>query len=149
MQRYVSDPLRLPPPTEPPFRRVDLELLGIEKSGHSFVLDMFVGNPTADQGTPHEITAGWAGTMPVFAHGDCWGSQGHCDTPKEPQSPFDRRLPHPLTPANLSIEITDAVRFLGPVQEVVVTILAQEADPDREEREQILRFRQLMLVTYD
>jgi hypothetical protein len=149
MQRYVSDPLRLPDPAQPPFYRADLELVGLEKSGPSFVLDVFVGNPEADARTPHEITSGWAGTMPVFAHGDCWGSRGHCDTPSGPISAFDRRLPHALTPVNLAMEITEAIRFLGPVEEVVVTILAQEADPDRAEREQILRFRTLMLVTYD
>lgn len=149
MQLYVSDPLRLPSTSEPPFYRADLELVGLEKSGPSFVLDIFVGNPEANAGTPHEITSGWAGTLPVFAHGDCWGSQGHCDIPRGPASGFDRRLPHALTPTNLAIEITAALRFLGPVEEVVVTIVAQEADPDREEREQILRFEKLMLVTYD
>jgi hypothetical protein len=149
VQLYVSDPLRLPPPSEPPFYRADLELVGLEKSGPSFVLDIFVGNPEANAGTPHEITSGWAGTLPVFAHGDCWGSQGHCDIPRGPASGFDRRLPHALTPTNLAIEITAALHFLGPVEEVVVTIVAQEADPDREEREQILRFEKLMLVTYD
>lgn len=149
MQRYVSDPLRLPPADQPPFYRADLELLGVEKSGPSFVLDVFVGNPDAGADTPHEISSGWAGTMPVFAHGDCWGSVGHCDLPSGPQSPFDRRLPHPLMPTNLSMEITDALRFLGPVEQVIVSILAQEADPDLAEREQILRFSELMLVTYD
>jgi hypothetical protein len=149
VQRYVSDPLRLPPKGEPPFRRADLELVGLEKSGPSFVLNVFVANPEADDQTPQEITSGWAGTLPVFAHGDCWGSQGHCDTPRGPVSGFDRRLPHALTPTNLAMEITDALRFLGPVEEVIVTIIAQEADPDREERKQILRFQKLVLVTYD
>jgi tyrosinase len=149
MQRYVSEPLRLPPPGTTPFRRADLELVGLEKAGPSFVLDVFVGNPEADSGTAHEITTGWAGTMPVFAHGDCWGGRGHCDIPTGPVSPFDRRLPHGLTPTNLTMEVTEALRFLGPVEEVVVTILAQEADPERQEREQILRFAELLLVTYD
>lgn len=145
----MSEPLRLPPPQGPGFYRADLELLDVEKSGPSFVLDIFVGNEDADEQTAHEITTGWAGTMPVFAHGDCWGSVGHCDLPQGPLDRFDRRPPHPLTPANLSMEITAALRFLGPVDQVVVTILAQEADPDQAERAQILRFGELMLVTYD
>jgi tyrosinase len=149
VQRYVSEPLRLPPKNEPLFYRADLELVGLQKSGASFVLDVFVGNPEANDKTPHKITSGWAGTLPVFAHGDCWGGEGHCDIPRGPASGFDRRLPHALTPTNLAMEITAALRFLGPVEEVVVTIVAQEADPDREEREQILRFEKLMLVTYD
>lgn len=149
MQQYISDPLRLPPADGPGFYRADLELLGVDKSGPSFVLDVFVGNEGADEATAHEITTGWAGTMAVFAHGDCWGGVGHCDLPRGPLDQFDRRPPHPLTPANLSMEITAALRFLGSVDQVVVTILAQEADPDRAERGQILRFSELMLVTYD
>ena len=148
MQRYVSQPLPLPRP-DPPFKRADLELLGVQKQGGSFVLEIFLGNPQADEHSAHEITTGWAGTMPVFAHGACWGGYGHCDTPTGPQNPFDRRLPHPLTPVNLSMEVTAALRFLGDPEEVVVTILAREAQPDTPEREQILRFRTLTLALYD
>jgi hypothetical protein len=149
MQRFVSEPLRLPPPDGVPFRRADLELIGVQKAGPSFVLDVFLDNPEADEETDRSITSGWAGTMPVFAHGECWGSEGHCDPPRGPLSRFDLRPPHPLTPANLSMEVTAALQFLGPIEQVVVTILAREARPDAPEREQILRFRELMLVTYD
>jgi hypothetical protein len=149
MQRYVSQPLRLPSPGGAPYHRADLELLGVEKAGGSFVLDVFLANPEAGEDTPHAITSGWVGTMPVFAHGDCWGDEGHCDPPRGPASRFDVRPPHPLTPVNLSMEVTLALRFLGEVEEVVVTILAREAKPDAPEREQILRFKELMLVTYD
>jgi tyrosinase len=149
MQRFVSEPLRLPPPDGVPFQRADLELVGVEKAGPSFVLEVFVGNPEATEGTPRAITSGWAGTMPVFAHGDCWGDQGHCDPPRGPLNQFDLRPPHPLTPVNLSMEITLALRFLGLIEHVVVTILAREARPDIPERKEILRFKELMLVTYD
>ena len=149
MQRYVSDPLRLPPPGTPPFGRADLELEDVEKSGASFVLDVFVGNPKATARTTRDITHGFAGTLPVFAHGDCWGDYGHCDTPVGPQDPFDHRPPHPLIPVNLSLEVTAALQFLGPIEEVVVTILAFERDPSIKARRNILRFGRLTLVTYD
>jgi hypothetical protein len=149
MQRYVSAPLRLPPAAGAPFVRADLEFEGVVKTGPSFVLEVFVANPEADESSKRDITDGYAGTLPVFAHGDCWGEVGHCDIPTGPQDPFDHRPPHALVPVNLSLEITDALRFLGPVEEVVVTVLAYEADPEAEEREQILRFDHLTLVTYD
>jgi hypothetical protein len=149
MQRFVSQPLRLPPPDGVPFHRADLELLGVEKAGPSFVLDVFLGNPEASDETPRVITSGWAGTMPVFAHGECWGDQGHCDPPLGPLGVFDLRPPHPLTPVNLSMEVTLALRFLGPIEQVIVTILTREARPNVPERDQILRFKELILVTYD
>jgi hypothetical protein len=149
MQRYVSSALRLPPPATSPYKRADLEFEGVVKTGPSFVLEIFVGNPEADEATPRDIAHGYAATLPVFAHGECWGDVGHCDIPTGPQDPFDHRPPHALTPANLTVEITDALAFLGPQEEVVVTVLAFEADPEVQEREQILRFDQLTLVTYD
>lgn len=149
MQRYVSDPVRLPPPGKTPFYRADLELLGVQTLGPSFVLDVFVGNPEATEKTAHVITTGWAGTMPVFAHGDCWSDQGHCHPPLAPLNEFDHRPAHPLTPVNLSMEITLALQVLGEVEEVAVTILAQEIRPDAKQRAQILRFERLMIVTYD
>lgn len=149
MQRYISEPVRLPPRSTTPFYRADLELLEVETQGPSFVLDVFVGNPEATEQTAHVITTGWAGTMPVFAHGDCWSDQGHCHPPLAPLNEFDQRPAHPLTPVNLSMEITLALQFLGSIEAVTVTILAQEIRPDAEERPQILRFKQLMIVTYD
>jgi hypothetical protein len=149
MQRYVSEPVRLPSPSATPFYRADLELLGVETLGPSFVLDIFVGNPDATEKTSRVITTGWAGTMSVFAHGDCWSDQGHCHPSLAPLNEFDQRPAHQLTPVNLSMEITLALQFLGAIDEVRVTIVAQEVRPDAEERAQILRFRQLMIVTYD
>ena len=40
---------------------------------------------------------------------------------------------HPLTPINVTVEITDALRALGAVEEVTVTALTQWTDPDKRE----------------
>jgi hypothetical protein len=85
MQRYVSEPLRLPPSDAPTFVRADLEFEGVAKTGPSFVLQVFVGNPEAGEDTPRDIAHGYAGPLAVFAHGDCWGDVGHCDVPDGPQ----------------------------------------------------------------
>ena len=149
MQRYLSEPLRLPSAELPSFASAYLEFEGVEKRGASFVLQVFVGNSEAAENTPRDITHGFAGTLPVFGHGECWGDVGHCDVPQGPQDAFDQRTPHALLPVNLTLEITDALRFLGAIEEVVVSVLAYEADPEADERDQILRFSQLTLVTYD
>jgi hypothetical protein len=92
-------------------------------------------------------TPGFAGRFTVFAHGDCWGDAGHCEPTGEPVSAFDRRPLHPLTPIDITVEITDALRALGAVDEVTVTALAWSSEPEK--REDVLRFARLTLITYD
>src|SRR3954453_8065578 len=75
--------------------------------------------------------------------GDCWGDYGHCDVPSEPLHQFDRRHPHPLRPININVEITEALRTLGKVEEVRVTALVHSVDPDK--RADPLRFARLTL----
>ena len=85
-------------------------------------------------------------TSPSFAHGDCWGDPATA-TRREPVHAFDRRPPHPLTPINITVEITDALLALKDVEEVTVTALAYSTEPDK--REDVLRFARLTLITYD
>jgi hypothetical protein len=51
------------------------------------------------------------------------GETRKCDPPSEPLHAFDRRPLHPLTPINVTVEITDALRALGAVEEVTVPAL--------------------------
>ncbi len=147
MHRYVSEPLAMPPK---PWERADLTFEGVEHQGASFVCDVFLDRPDADEGTERTPENGYATSFSVFAHGDCWGDLGHCDVPAGTQGPFDRRAPHPLTPYSINIEITDALERLHEDKgELTVTVLSFEADPDVEERELIFRFRRLSLLTYE
>lgn len=142
MQRYVSDPMPAPPTG---FYRADLELDAVDHSNTSYVAHLHLNQPGADENTDRTADSGYAGHFTVFAHGDCWGDAGHCDI-SAAASPFDRRAPHPLTPIHISIEITGAVRAIGDVAELRVTILAfpvgngKDASP--------LKFTRLRLVSY-
>jgi tyrosinase len=146
MHHFVSQPITVPH-GDPPYYRADLEFEGIERFGASYVGLVFLDNPDADESTPLEPQAGYAGRFTVFGHAICFGAEDHCAVTKR-VSPFDRNDEHPLTPVNVTVEITEALRRVEKPQ-VPVTVLAFSTDPQDAERQDILRFSRLTLVTYD
>ena len=139
MQRWTSEPLAIPKAEGAPFAAAEVSFEDLRHDGASFVVRVHLNAPDADEDTAP------AARFTVFAHGDCWGDAGHCEVVTDPVSPFDRRPAHPLTPRNLSVDVTDALKALGDVDEVTVTALAFAVDDTAEP----LRFGRLTLVTYD
>jgi hypothetical protein len=146
MQRYVSQPLSVPRHAKP-YYRADLELEELQRFGSSYIGNVFLGNPDAITTTARTLENGYAGRFTVFGHAVCFGDAGHCEV-SERVSPFDRNPPHPLTPVNITVEITDALRRIE-TDTVTVTILAVSSNPKDADRQDILRFGRLTLVTYD
>jgi len=146
MQRWTSQPLALPAPAGR-IATAQLELQGVRHGGPSFVFYVFLSGdsepPPDDAGRDHER---FAGALTVFAHGDCWGGAGHCDWEQGPVSAFDRRPEHHLTPRTLTVDVTDALKALGDLDEVVVTIHA--AKPSNRDETNVLRFERLALQAY-
>jgi hypothetical protein len=125
---------------------VDLEFQDVRHDGGSYVALVYLNNKRANERTGRDESKGFAAGFSVFVHGVCWGEEGHCEA-AEPVSPFDRRPEHRLTPQNVTLDVTDAVRELGEVDKLEVTVVAigTEAATDRD----LLRFSALTLVTYE
>lgn len=145
MQRWTSEPLPLPVVRED-LATVHLELEGVRHGGATFTVFAFLnagGELPEDAGRDHDR---FAAAFTVFANGVCWGEDGHCDWEREPVSVFDRRPPHHLEPLTLTVDVTDAVRTLGEVDAVTVTLhAAYLTDPTADG---VLRFEQLSLHAY-
>jgi len=111
------------PATRRPFRRADLVFQGLEHAGPSVEVRIFFNAPEADASTPATAGAGFAGFFSIFAHGGCFGDEGHCDMPE--RRPTDRRPPYALTPFSKHVTVTEAVRRLitDGVHDVDVTIV--------------------------
>ena len=111
------------PAAQPPFRRADLVILGLEHAGPSVEVRIFFNAPEADASTPTTPSAGFAGFFSIFAHGGCFGDEGHCDMPE--RRPNDLRPPYALTPFNKHVTVTEPIRQLlaAGVQDVEVTIV--------------------------
>lgn len=154
--RLVSKPLEIPRrPDGSDYDHADLELHGIDHSGLSYRGHVFLNNTRANERTRLDASSGYAGTFHIFGHGGCFGDVGHCDVPTGPQDPFDYRLPHPLTPATRSIEITEALKALRDTSDkdtLTVTIVAiPYAPPPRLGRgaELKLALESISMSTYD
>ena len=143
-----------PPPTEE-FSRADLEFRGVDHSGPSYEARIFFDNARANASTARDPSTGYAGSFHVFGHGGCFGELGHCDIRVGGGSPYDKRLPHPLTPQFKPVVVTDALRRViqtrggEPFQVRVVAVVAnggagrgagRPADP--------LKFESVSLILY-
>jgi hypothetical protein len=137
MQRWTSDPLAVPRDAAAPFAHADLEFEDVAHDGPSFVVRLYVSRP----GDAEEAEAGH---FTVFGHGDCWGDVGHCELPATAH-PFTR--PHPLTPINVTVDVTEALATLPGAEEVTVTAVAESLDEAKQPEP--LRFKRLTLVTYE
>lgn len=148
IERWTSAPLPLQVGAGG-FSRVDLEFEGVEHSGPSFTVLVYLNNPNVPEDAGRDEAQNFAAGFTVFAHGDCWGALGHCEPRREPVSVFDLRPEHPLTPANFTLDVTDAVTRLvvqGPIENLRVTTLVSAADA---RAERLLRFEMLTLVVYE
>jgi hypothetical protein len=147
MQRWTSERLAVPTTVEQ-LSSAQLEFAGVRHDGPSFTFYVFLGpddqSPPEDAGREHEL---FAAAMTVFAHGDCWGGENHCDwRASGPVSAFDRRPEHHLTPQTLTLDITEALKGLGNPDEITVTIFASR--PTDRDAEDVMRFERLSLYCY-
>src|SRR6185437_1703162 len=121
----------LPFPTQEgltPFTRADMVFTGVDHSGGSYEVRLFLNNPAATAGAPRTAEQGYAGRFTIFGHGGCYGDEGHCDVPAPSTDPTDLRQAHPLTPLDTYVTITDALRRIlardGALQTVTLVPIA-------------------------
>jgi hypothetical protein len=145
MQRWTSQALPVPRHPGASYASAVLEFEDLEHDGSSYYVMLYFNKPDADEQTGRDVPE-FAGAFSVFAHGHCWGDLGHCDVPREPLHAFDRRAPHPLTPFNVTVEVTRALQAVVEDEVTVVALAFPVAGSDHDEP---LRFGRLTLVTYD
>lgn len=148
MQRWTTPkPLALPIDFER-LGGLDLELENVRRDSGSFTAYVFLNageDLPADAGPDHES---FAGSFSIFAARECWGAAGHCDWEHdEPVSPFDQRPEHHLSPINVTVEVTEAVKRLGNPKKLSVTIHAgRPGDPKAQEG--VISFDRLTAMAY-
>jgi len=146
MQRWTSKPLPFARDPQAPIVSAALELIGVEQRTPSFSAHLYLNNTRVRESAGVEAK-GYAGSFAFFGHGeDCWGDEGHCRIP-EAVSPFDQRVESSSQPANVTVDISEALKQTAERGEVRVTILAWAAGASNKALEP-LRFKELMLVTY-
>ena len=133
MKPFVSSPVHLPAgQVGTLFTRIDLLLEGVDHSGISYELRVFLNNPDATATTQRHSDAGYVGSLHVFGHGGCFGEEGHCAIPTRTRGRFDLRPPHPLTPTNMWLDLTVALaKAAAGADAVTITVVpVHVTDPD-------------------
>jgi hypothetical protein len=99
----------------PDFARADLTLYGLDHSGPSYQILVYLNPPGESEDAE---SAGYAGAVSVFGHGGCAGEEDHCQ-PRGPITVFDRRPPHQLVPTAKNLICTEAVREALPTADTL------------------------------
>lgn len=151
-----TEPLRIPDHSQPgtDFDHADLQFHGVDHSGISLQVRVFLNNDDATAETPTDEASGYAGTFHIFGHGGCFGGLGHCDVRNRRVHPYDYRLPHRLESTMRSIEVTDTLKRLRNVgtSEVTVTLVPipyKVGGPVGRDVHDELRLDSIGLVTYE
>lgn len=135
-----------------PFTRADVVFAGVDHSTSSFEVRLFFNNPTATVDTPRAVEDGYAGRFTIFGHGGCYGDEGHCEVPEPSTDPTDLRPPHPLTPLDTYVTVTDALRLLLGREELrTTTLVPLSLVPRRADRgpaPELLHFADVSLQIY-
>lgn len=136
-----------------PFTRADVVVTGVDHSGSSYEVRLFLNNPAATAETSRTAEQGYAGRFTVFGHGGCYGDEGHCEVPAPSTDPTDLRPAHPLTPLDTYVTITGALRRVlardGALQ--TLTLVPVSITPRRADRKpapELLHFADVALRTY-
>ena len=144
VDRFVSDPIELPPPTRP-FERADLIFYGLDHSGASFEAQVFLDARGVGAGADEGHRA-YVGSFFIFGHGGCFGDVGHCDIPAS-RDPFDLRPPHQLEPAVRVLTVTEAIKgsLERELDALKVTVVAHALGKGADD---VLAFETVRLATY-
>lgn len=148
MQRWTSRPLTLPIRYDR-LKRAHLEFQHTRVGGPTFTVYTFLGvdEPLPDDaGRDHPC---FAAAFTVFAHGACWGGEGHCDWKAPKVSPFDRRPDHHLQPVTYTLDVTDAVVKLGAAADRGIEVTVHAAHLSDRAATDVLRFERLALYAYE
>ncbi len=132
------------------FSRADLEFIDVDHSGASFEARVFINNPGANENTPATEDTGYAGSFSIFGHGGCFGDVGHCEV-HERRDEFDFRPTHALAPAKKVVVATEAItRAVQLKTDITITVVPiVKSWTDKSDRDNVLKFDHINLVTYD
>ncbi len=91
----------------PSFQEAYLEIFGINHLRPSYTAWIFFRKNLTKRVSPGN--KGFAGTLAVFGHSECWGGPGHCQNSEELRR-FDSRPSSPMTRAFKRIPVAHALK---------------------------------------
>ncbi|QUJ66657.1 hypothetical protein KDD30_10855 [Photobacterium sp. GJ3] len=105
-QRYQLPAIDLSRLKTQRFSEAYLEFYGLNHLRPTYTAWIFFASKLPKKVTPE--SRGFAGTLSLFGHSECWGASGHCHGPDGIRR-FDSRPSHPMTPAFKRVPVTHAL----------------------------------------
>ena len=151
MRRYISPPLDFDDAGEAVAREkwigADLVLYGVDHSGASYEGRVYFNNTKANLDTSRTVEDGYVGSFTIFGHNGCYGDLGHCDINDRPADPFDVRATHPLTPATIVLDVSEALSRTI-TNRIIVTIVPAIPGEENKLGSDVLSLERIRLLTY-
>lgn len=121
-RKFTSKPIALPTAVRTAaFKHAELDFFEVDHSGASYQGRVFFNNASADENTPRDLASGYAGAFHIFGHGGCFGEVGHCEVME--RRPNDTRNLHPLTPTEVTVDVTETLRHVAAHDQLTVTVV--------------------------
>src|SRR5262245_51583695 len=133
------------------YARADLEIHGIYHGEASYEGRIFLNNPAATEQTAKTPANGYAGSFYIFGHGGCLGDPGHCEVHEDMRDPYDRRYPHPLTPAKKRVTVTNTLREIAKTAKTVTVTVVPVVTAINElcDSENVFRCEDMKFIAYN
>jgi len=132
---------------EDEFARAELRLEGVEHPTESFTIRVFINQPGADVNTLTIGNPNFAGSFTFFGHHECLGEEGHCDPTLESRGKFDIRAPHHLTPMQMRLRVTPAIKAARSTGKVaLITFVPVDAEGNAM-ADPVLKVEAISLIT--
>ena len=129
------------------FDRAYLEIYGVNHLRPTYSALIFFRDKLPKKINPG--LKGYAGTLAVFGHSDCWGDKGHCHG-ADGLRRFDSRPSHPMTRAFKRVPVTHALREVmksgRKTLDLAIHVQSREAWDDQGDRS-LLCCKGMQLVT--
>ncbi|CAM2066653.1 Tyrosinase family protein [Sulfidibacter corallicola] len=113
ISRMFTQATEIPAEVMSSSKAIELRLHRVPQMPLSCYIRAFVNLRDACAATDFRDNAHFAGYIPIFGHGICYGGPGHCDLPPDRQDRFDLRDRHHNTPRNYRLDVTRCVQHLA------------------------------------
>jgi hypothetical protein len=140
--RFVSGPVR-PASGQKKFERADIVFHGVDQSGPSFEVRVFLNNPGADTDTPLTTEHGYVGSFHVYGYGR-WPA----DIGKNPQTLADEADSVIRAPMERAIVATESIRAaLAKGEDMTVTVVPVFPGDRPRDAGKAFKFENISIVT--
>ncbi|MCJ8290161.1 MAG: tyrosinase family protein [Crocinitomicaceae bacterium] len=94
------------------YKKASIRLHNVVQPNQSLIVRVFLNMDHPEDDSHLKHPENFVGGFTIFGHGQCIGSEGHCDPPSRTTRTHDLREQHHNTPGNYNLDATKAIQQL-------------------------------------